>query len=150
MNTHPDFKELFQLLEKNQVDYMVIGGYAVAFHGYPRFTHGIDLFFEASPANATRLRAALVDFGFTEQDLPEEAFTSRGNVLTFGVAPTRVDLLNEIDGVLYAEAKPNVVRGLYGDVQVSFIGRDDLIRNKLATPRAQDKVDAEQLTTPPE
>lgn len=148
MNTHPDFKELFQSLENHHVDYIVIGGYALAFHGYPRLTQDIDIFFDASPANVTRLRAALVDFGFTEQDLPEEAFTTRGNVLTFGVAPTRVDLLNEIDGLDYAEARPNIVRGPYGDVQINFIGRDDLIKNKLATPRAQDKVDVQNLIPP--
>jgi len=153
MNTHPapgygDFKELFQLLEKNHVDYMVIGDYAVAFHGYPRFTQDIDLFFDASLANVTRLRNALVDFGFAEQDLPEEAFTSKGNVLTFGVAPARVDLLNEIDGVIYAEAKANIIRGTYGDVQINFIGRDNLIKNKLATQRAQDKVDVQNLIPP--
>ena len=142
------FKELFQLLENHHVDYMVIGGYAVAFHGYPRFTQDIDLFFEASPANVTRLREVLIEFGFAEKDLPEEAFTSKGNVLTFGVAPTRVDLLNEIDGVIYPEAKKNVVRGSYGNVQINFIGRDDLIKNKLATRRAQDKVDAENLAPP--
>ncbi|MCX5769555.1 MAG: nucleotidyltransferase [Candidatus Hydrogenedentes bacterium] len=148
MNTHPDFKELFQLLENRHVDYMVIGGYAVAFHGYPRFTQDIDLFFEASPANVTRLRKALIDFGFAEQDLPEEAFKTKGNVLTFGVAPTRVDLLNEIDGVSYAEAKANVVRGTYGDVLINFIGREDLIKNKLATRRDQDKVDVQNLIPP--
>ncbi|HUW59607.1 MAG TPA: hypothetical protein VMZ06_01275 [Candidatus Bathyarchaeia archaeon] len=150
MNTLPDFRELFQLLENHHVDYMVIDGYAVAFHGYPRFTQDVDIFFDASLANVTRVRQALIDFGFEKQDLPAEAFTARGNVLTFGVAPTRVDMLNEIDGVSYAEAKANIVRGTYGDVQINFIGRDDLIRNKLATRRAQDKVDAEQLITPPE
>ena len=146
MTIHPDFRQLFQLLENHHVDYMVIGGYAVAFHGYPRFTQGIDLFFEASPANVTRLRQALVDFGFAEQDLPEEAFTSKGNVLTFGVAPTRVDLLNEIDGVTFEEAKADTVRGAYGDVRINFIGREDLVKNKIATRRDQDKVDARHLT----
>ena len=148
MNTHPDFKELFQLLEEHRVDYLIVGGYAVAFHGYPRFTKDIDIFFECSPENIARLRTALVAFGFTQADLPEEAFAVKGNILTFGVAPSRVDLLNDIDGVRYADAKPNGVRGTYGDVEVTFIGRDDLIRNKRDTPRAQDKVDAEELARP--
>jgi len=146
MNTHQDFEELFQLFEEHHVDYMIVGGYAVAFHGYPRFTKDIDLFFECSPENIARLRAALIDFGFEQEDLPEDAFATKGNVLAFGVAPTRVDLLNDIDGVQYNDAKPNVVRGAYGSVEVTFIGRDDLIRNKRAAPRAQDKVDAEELT----
>jgi len=148
MTTHPDFEELFRLLEDHHVDYMIVGGYAVAFHGYPRFTKDIDVFFEPSPENVARLRAALVAFGFEPQDLPEKAFTTRGNILTFGVPPTRVDLVNDIDGVRYADAKPNVVRGAYGGVEVTFIGRDELIQNKRATPRAQDKVDAEELSQP--
>ncbi len=146
MNTHPDFEELFRLLEENRVDYMIVGGYAVAFHGYPRFTKDIDLFFDASLDNVARLREALVAFGFEPGDLSEEAFTTRGNILTFGVAPSRVDLINDIDGVRYSEARPDAVRGSYGRVEVSFIGRDALIQNKRATSRRQDKVDAEALT----
>ena len=64
MSTHPDFEDFLRLLEERRVDYMIVGGYAVAFHGFPRFTKDIDVFFEASPANAARLRAALVAFGF--------------------------------------------------------------------------------------
>ncbi|MCC6490216.1 MAG: hypothetical protein IT364_22215, partial [Candidatus Hydrogenedentes bacterium] len=87
MNTHPDFKELLQLLEDHRVEYMIVGGYAVAFHGYPRFTKDIDIFFGATPENIARLKAALIVFGFAEDDLPDEAFSKRGNILTFGVPP---------------------------------------------------------------
>ena len=146
MNTHPDFEELFRLLEENRVDYMIVGGYAVAFHGYPRFTKDIDIFFDPSSENVARLRSALIEFGFMEEDLPEVVFTRLGNILTFGVAPSRVDLLNKIDGVSYADAKTNKARGVYGRIQVDFISRDDLIRNKRATSRPQDKVDADELS----
>jgi hypothetical protein len=84
--------------------------------------------------------------GTWEEDLPLEAFTSAGNVLTFGVVPARVDLINSIDGVIYDEARPNAVRGRYGTVEVTFIGLADLVRNKQATPRAKDKGDVEELT----
>ena len=146
MSIHPDFEELLRLLEDHGVDYMIVGGYAVAYHGHPRFTKDIDLFFQRSEDNVGRLRQALIAFGFREEDLPLEAFTTVGTVLTFGVVPTRVDLINEIDGVTYEEARPNVVRGTYGRVEVTFIGFDDLIRNKKATPRAKDKGDVEELT----
>ena len=146
MNTHPDFEELLQLLEEHRVEYMIVGGYAVAYHGHPRFTKDIDLFFQVTDENVHRLRQTLVAFGFLEEDLPLEAFTTVGNVLTFGLAPTRVDLLNDIDGLTYGEARPNVVRGAYGGVEVTFIGFADLIRNKTATPRAKDKGDVEELT----
>ena len=146
MNIHPDFEELLRLLEEHGVEYMIVGGYAVAYHGHPRFTKDIDLFFRVTSENALRLRRALVAFGFREEDLPLDAFTAFGNVLTFGVVPTRVDLINEIDGVTYDEARPNVVRGRYGDVEVTFIGLADLVKNKQATPRAKDKGDLEELT----
>ena len=83
---------------------------------------------------------------FREEDLPLEAFMTVGNVLTFGVVPTRIDLMNKIDGVQYDEARPNVVRGKYGNVEVSFISFADLLRNKKSTPRAKDKGDVEELT----
>lgn len=145
MNIHPDFEELLRLLEEHGIEYMIVGGYAVAYHGYPRFTKDIDLFFRLTRENALRLRQALMEFGFREEELPLEAFTTAGNVLTFGIAPTRVDLINEIDGVTYDEAYPNVVRGKYGDVDVTFIGLEDLVKNKKATPRIKDKGDVEEL-----
>lgn len=145
MNTHPDFEELLRLLEEHRVEYMVVGGYAVAFHGYPRFTKDIDVFFQSDDENVRLLRQALMAFGFREDDLPREAFTTPGNVLTFGVVPTRIDLINSIDGVTYEEARRNVVRGAYGEVEVTFIGFEDLIKNKKSTPRAKDKGDVEEL-----
>ncbi len=145
MNIQPDFEELLRLLEEHGIEYMIVGGYAVAYHGYPRFTKDIDLFFRLTGENALRLRQALVKFGFREKDLPLEAFTTAGNVLTFGIAPTRVDLINEIDGVTFDEARPNAVRGRYGNVDVTFIGRAELVKNKKATPRMKDKGDVEEL-----
>ena len=146
MNTHPDFEELLRLIENHDVDYMIVGGYAVAYHGYPRFTKDIDLFFDSSEQNSIRLRTALIEFGFSESELALESFTTMGNVLTFGAEPTRVDLLNDIDGVTFEEASSNIVSGTYGSVSVRFIGFDDLIKNKNATPRARDKGDVEELT----
>ena len=145
MNTHPDFEELLRLLEEQAVDYMIVGGYAVAWHGYPRFTKDLDIFFLASSDNVFRLRRALTTFGFAEEDLPTDAFLTPGNLLTFGVAPSRVDLINQIDGVDFNEAQPNVVRGQYGKTTANFIGFNDLIKNKLATPRSKDKADIEEL-----
>lgn len=145
MNIHPDFEGLLRLIEEHGIEYMIVGGYAVAYHGYPRFTKDIDLFFRLTSENALRLRQALVKFGFREEDLPLDAFTTAGNVLTFGIAPARVDLINEIDGVTFEEARPNAVRGRYGDVDVTFIGLADLVKNKKATPRIKDKGDVEEL-----
>jgi hypothetical protein len=145
MNIQPDFAEFLRLLETHRVEYMIVGGYAVAFHGFPRFTKDIDVFFENSDANVARLRLALVDFGFQEASILPEMLRTPGKILAIGIAPVRIDLLNQIDGVTFAEARGNAVRGSYGDVQVSFIGRTDLIRNKSSTPRLKDKADVEEL-----
>lgn len=123
---------------------MVVGGYAVAFHGYPRFTKGIDIFYDSG--DTTRLRVALEEFGFGPEDIPIELFETPGNIVTFGVVPVRADLLNQIDGVTFAEAKPNLIEGMYGSVMVKFIGRADLLQNKRSTPRTEDKADVEELT----
>jgi hypothetical protein len=125
---------------------MIVGGYAVAYHGYPRFTNDIDVFFDPSDKNVARLRKALISFGFADEELPFEAFTTKGNILTFGVVPNRVDFINEVDGISFEEASQKVVRGNYGDVEVNFIGFEDLVKNKQSTSRLKDKSDVEELT----
>jgi hypothetical protein len=147
MSTHPHFEEFLRLLERNRVDYMIVGGYAVAFHGWPRFTGDIDVFYDAVPLNIRRLKKTLLDFGFPKQDIPESVFHTKGEMLTFGVPPVRVDLMNDIDGISFEDAKQNVVRGKYGKVEVNFIGLDGLLRNKRATNRAKDRADIEELTS---
>jgi hypothetical protein len=146
MNIQPDFEDFLRLLEDHRVDYMIVGGYAVAFHGYPRFTQDLDIFFETSWENVDRLRQCLVAFGFQAKNVPGDALRTPGNIIVIGVAPVRIDLINTIDGVTYAEAKNNIVRGRYGNVEISFISRNDLLRNKQSTSRAKDKADVEELS----
>jgi hypothetical protein len=143
--THPDFEELLQLLEENHVEYMIIGGYAVAYHGHPRFTKDLDIFYASSLENINRLRRTLLAFGFTPDDVPAELFAEQGSLVTFGIPPTRIDLLNEIDGVTFDQAKDGRIRRMYGDVEVCVIGRADLLNNKRSTPRTKDKADVEEL-----
>ncbi|MBX7244609.1 MAG: nucleotidyltransferase [Candidatus Sumerlaeaceae bacterium] len=145
MNIQPDFEELLRLFAIHEVEYMIVGGYAVAFHGYARFTKDIDLFYATTPANIDRLRAALIAFGFSQDEIPPETFLQMGNVAVFGVAPLRVDLLNQIDGVTFDQAFPNAVTATYGAAPARFIGREDLIKNKKSTRRTQDKADVEEL-----
>ncbi|HBM17340.1 MAG TPA: hypothetical protein DD381_13515 [Lentisphaeria bacterium] len=146
MHIQEDFKELLRLLENNSVKYMIVGGYAVAFHGYPRFTKDIDIFFDSSNDNIQKIIKSLLEFGFNKKELDKELFSTSGNVITFGVEPIRVDLINEIDGVSFKEAFPKIIRGIYGDITVSFIGRKELIKNKLSTKRLKDKADIEELS----
>ena len=145
MNTHPDFEELLKLLEENGVEYMIVGGYAVAYHGHARFTNDMDLFFRPTSENVHRLRKALVRFGFREEDLPLKNFLEEGNILTFGVEPTRIDLMNKIDGISFEKAASGVVHGRYGEVEVTFIGYKELLENKKSTQRIKDRADLEQL-----
>ena len=81
MNIQPDFKELLALLEKHQVEYMIVGGYAVAFHGYPRFTEDIDVYFENSDENINKIISALIEFGFSEDELSPDLFKKPGILL---------------------------------------------------------------------
>jgi hypothetical protein len=145
MITQPHFEELLRLLEENNVDYVIVGGYAVAFHGYPRFTKDIDIFFRNSLDNITKIRKALILFGFPETDIPISLFSESGNIIQFGVSPMRVDILNEIDGVRFDEALKNSVRGTYGSIEVNFIGLLQLIKNKKESGRPQDILDANKL-----
>jgi hypothetical protein len=146
MNTHSDFEDFFRLLESNGVEYMIVGGYAVAFHGYPRFTKDVDVFFDATPANADRLRAALVEFGFQPATVSDDVLLKPDAVVAIGLEPVRIDLPGSIDGVTFAEARQATVRGRYGGIEVNFRGRADLIRNKRASgtngPRAGSAISA--------
>ena len=145
MNTQPDFEDFLRLLEVHRVDYMIVGGYAVAYHGFPRFTKDIDVFFCDASDNLVRLQAALVDFGFQPATVPIETLGKHDTVLAVGIEPVRIDLLNRIDGVTFKDARANVVRGRYGNVEVTFIGKEDLLRNKRASGRHRDLGDIEEL-----
>ena len=146
MNIQQDFEELLKLLEDNSAEYLIVGGYAVAFHGFPRLTKDIDIYYDNSKENSEKIKNCLVRFGFPEKNLNIETFTTHGNIITFGVEPVRVDFINKISGIQFAEAWENRIRGRYGKVEVSFIGRKELIKNKNSTDRPRDKIDAEELS----
>jgi len=124
MNIQQDFEELLKLLEDNSVQYIIVGGYAVAYHGFPRLTKDIDFFFDNSKENVKKIIRSLIEFGFPEADLDVETFTTEGNIITFGVEPMRVDFINQISGVKFDEAWNNKVRGKYGKVEVNWVYPD--------------------------
>ena len=105
----------------------------------------IDIFFRREPRNIQRIKAALCRFGFAENALPDRLFEEKGNIIKFGIEPVRVDLLNDIDGVEFEDIEDRPVRGRYGEVEINFIGKDDLIANKEASGRTQDIADLEKL-----
>lgn len=142
-----DFEELFACFRHRNVKAVVVGGYAVAFHGQPRFTKDIDVFIEPSPENAERLLAALDDFGFSGLGLAAVDFSPSGKIVQLGVAPNRVDLLTVLDGVTFDEVWAGRVAGPYGSQVVDYIGLPELIRNKRASGRPQDLLDLAGLDT---
>lgn len=145
MNIQQDFEELLSLLRQNEVDFVVVGSYAVAFHGSPRFTKDIDIFYKNTEDNVSKIRKTLIEFGFSDDDIPESSFTKEGNIISFGVEPMRVDLLNRIDGVTFSEVDEGKIIGKYGKAEIFFIGKKELLKNKTSTSRLKDKMDAENL-----
>ena len=140
-----DFREFIQSLNDNGVRYLIVGGYAVALHGHPRYTKDIDIWIEMSPENAANVIGALGQFGFTSLGLRETDFLTPGQVIQLGQPPNRIDLLCSVSGVDFAACYESRVTVEIDSVSVDFIGLDDLRRNKAATGRYQDLADLENL-----
>ncbi len=142
---NPDFKDLLRAFNDERVRYMIIGGYAVIKHTEPRFTKDLDLWVSPEKENAEKVYAALVKFGAPITDLEPQDFTEHEFFFTMGMAPNRIDILFDLKGIDSEEAWKRGVTGSLGDLEVVFIGREDLIRNKEAAGRLQDLADAEKL-----
>lgn len=140
-----DFKEFIGLLNELEVEYLVVGGYAVGLHGYPRYTGDLDVWTSTKRENAERLLTALERFGFSDAGLSAEDFMRQERVLQLGRPPFRIDLLTSIDGVDFESCWPRRVEVDYEGVRVAFIGLDDLMRNKQASNRPKDLVDLDEL-----
>ncbi len=140
-----EFKELFASLNARGVEYLVVGAYAMAFHGVPRFTGDVDVLVRPTKENATRLLAALDDFGFGSLGLTVADFSDPDQVVQLGVAPLRVDILTSITGVSWEEADRNKGNTTYGGVPVPFIGINEIIANKRAVGRTKDMADVQLL-----
>jgi len=140
-----DFHDLLSEFVDAEVRFLVVGAYALAIHGRPRATGDLDLWIDPEPANAERVYRSLQRFGAPLVDLTPEDLTTPGIVYQIGVAPWRIDILTAIDGVTFREAWPRRARGVYGDVTFPVISRADLLRNKRATGRPKDAVDAQLL-----
>ena len=144
METQSDYKELFELLNANAVSYVIVGAYALAFHGVPRYTGDVDILVEPTAENATRVISALKAFGFGAVGLDVDDFT-KDHVVQLGVPPLRVDFMTAIEGVSWADALASRVTGKYGEVPIWYLGKEALIKNKTATGRLQDLADVEAL-----
>jgi len=140
-----DFKELFEYLNAEKVEYLLIGGYAVIAYGYVRNTSDIDVVVSDGIENATRLMRALANFGFGETELKTELFTEPDSVVRMGIEPMKIEVLNYLKGVDFVDAysRRNSVR--VEDVDVDLIALPDLLANKRDVGRPKDIVDADEL-----
>jgi hypothetical protein len=145
MNLQKYLREFVELLSALDVHFLVVGAFAVAYHGYPRYTADIDLFVERSSVNAERLLHAIHQFGFGDVGLTKDNFLSEDQVIQLGVAPNRIDLLTHISGVAFEDAWDSRELGDMGGLLVPFISREMLKKNKAASGRTQDLADLEHL-----
>ncbi len=145
MELQKDFRELLELFNDHDVHYLIVGGYALAYYGAPRYTGDIDIFVKPDSNNASLVLKALNDFGFGSAGLKLEDFTNPDNIVQLGYPPVRIDIMTSISGVSWEDAYKSRESGTYGDLCVSFIGLDQYIQNKRATGRKKDLADLEAL-----
>ena len=140
-----DFKEFAALLNSNRVEYLIVGGYALAAYGHPRYTGDLDFWVGTDPANARQVLAVLDQFGFGALGIGLPDLTTPNQVIQMGFPPRRIDLLTSIDGV---EFLPSFARRLVVTVDglsLNFISLDDFKTNKRATGRHKDLADLDAL-----
>ena len=145
MEVQKDFKEFLALLNAHEVDFMIVGGYALAYHGAPRYTGDIDVFIKSDNKNAQRIIKVLEKFGFSSLELSSDDFQKKDRVVQLGLPPVRIDIITSISGVSWEQADASKEPGMYGDVPVFYIGKNQYVANKKATGRTKDIADIEAL-----
>lgn len=140
-----DFREFIALLNSNAVKYLVLGGYAIAFHGHPRYTKDLDIWLELSEENAANVMKALDDFGFSGLGISREDLLMSGMVVQLGYPPNRIDLINSPDGVVFADCYPARTEVEIDGLTIAVIDLENLKKNKKASGRLQDLADLEKL-----
>lgn len=145
MEVQQDFRNLLELFKKHNVDFIIVGAYALGFHGAPRYTGDLDVFVKPDPINAKNIIQALNDFGFGSVGLTAMDFVKKDKVVQLGVPPVRIDIITSITGVQWEQAQSGRVEGWFGDLKVHYIGRDEFIANKRALGRKKDIADLEAV-----
>jgi hypothetical protein len=143
LNKH--FRAFIELLEKRRVRYLVVGGYAVGLHGFPRYTGDLDVFIAVSPENAERVLAVFAEFGFSDLGLAAGDFLESETVVEIGREPMKIQVLTGIDGVTFEQCHAGRTYFDDGGLRIPFIGFEQLLLNKAASPRGKDKIDLEEL-----
>ncbi len=145
MPLHRDLREFVECLNSSKVDYLVVGALAVSWHGFPRYSADIDFLVRPTRENASRVMDALDRFGFGSLGITVEDFSVPGKVIQMGYEPNRIDVMTSVTGVTFDEAWEGRSTGELDGIPVQFIGRAALLRNKEATGRPKDQIDALEL-----
>lgn len=146
MELQKDFKELLELFNKHKVEYVIVGAYALAFHGCPRYTGDLDILVKPDRNNAKKILKAMKDFGFGSLKLNLKDLSSPGKVIQLGMPPIRIDILTSVTGVTWERISANRMTGKYGNTTVYFIGKAELITNKRSIGRHKDLADLESIS----
>ncbi|RJP59893.1 MAG: hypothetical protein C4549_01575 [Deltaproteobacteria bacterium] len=141
-----DYKEMLQLLLEEQVDFMIVGAYALGTHGYPRATGDIDIWVKPNNINSKKLYKALARFGAPIDQIRIDEFSTEGIIFQIGVIPRRIDIITKIDGVTYEEADKDKINVEIEGLKIPVISLEKLLRNKMATGREKDELDIKILT----
>jgi predicted nucleotidyltransferase len=145
MPLHPDFKDFLKLLNSQGVKYLLIGGYAVGYHGYPRATGDMDIWIELNEDNAEKTAAVLREFGMPENEVTKDIFLEKGKIIRMGVPPVRIEVMTGISGVDFNDCYNRRETVMMDDLKVPIISLEDLKRNKKASGRHKDLEDIEHL-----
>ena len=140
-----DFKEFLKLLNEHKVKYLLIGGYAVGYHGYPRATNDIDVWIENSQDNSQNILSAIKEFGFDVPELTADLFKNNKNIIRMGKAPMRIEVIIDIDGVEFNKCYKNRITAKIDGINVDIISLPDLKSNKKASGRNKDLADLDYL-----
>jgi hypothetical protein len=140
-----DYKDMLQILLNNEVKFLIVGAYALAAYGYPRATGDFDIWVEASAKNSKKILSSLASFGASTSGLTEKTFMEKGIIFQIGVAPRRIDFITHIDGVDFSDAYPSRKTIVMEELNLPFISKENLIKNKKSTGRDKDLVDVKYL-----
>jgi len=143
----PDFKEFLKLLNKHKVEYLLVGGYAVGYYGYPRATADMDIWIAVNPTNANRMVTALNEFGFDAPELTTDLFLEENKIIRMGVPPVRLEIITTISGVDFDSCFQQKEPGKIDGIEVNIINLENLRKNKKASGRYKDLNDLENLPT---
>ena len=145
MKLQKDLREFIELLNSHAVEYLVVGGHAVAFHGYPRYTGDIDFLVRPTEENASRIVAAIMKFGLADAESLKATLVQQQKVVQIGRPPNRIDILTSASGIDFEEAWERAISGSLDGLPVQFPDLRSLLKNKRASGRAKDLADVEEL-----